>query len=66
MIVAGIDIGSLSGKVVIMEDDTILSWSINATRPDSVETAREVMEQALRKAGISQHDIEYIASNRII
>jgi predicted CoA-substrate-specific enzyme activase len=62
MIVAGIDIGSLSAKAVIMEDDELLSWSVILTKPDSVETAQETMSQALKKAGLSQDKIEHIVS----
>lgn len=62
MIVAGVDIGSLSAKAVIMEGEKLLSWSIILTRPDSVETAREVMDQALRNADLSLDRIEYIVS----
>jgi predicted CoA-substrate-specific enzyme activase len=62
MIVAGIDIGSLSAKAVIMEDDELLSWSVILTKPDSVETAQETMSQALKNVGLFQDEIEYIVS----
>jgi predicted CoA-substrate-specific enzyme activase len=62
MIVAGIDIGSLSAKAVIMKDDELLSRSIILTKPDSLETSREVMDQALKKASLSPEQIEYIVS----
>jgi predicted CoA-substrate-specific enzyme activase len=62
MIVAGVDIGSLSAKAVIMEGEKLLSWSVILTGPDSVEIAREVMGQALRNAGLSLDRIEYIVS----
>ena len=62
MIVGGVDIGSLSAKAVIMEGEKLLSWSIILTRPDSIETAREVMEQALKNVDLSLDQIKYIVS----
>lgn len=62
MIVAGIDIGSSSSKAVILENDKLLSWSINSTTPDGLETALNVMEQALKKAGLHLEQIKHIIS----
>lgn len=62
MIVAGIDMGSLSAKAVIMEDERLLSSSIILARPDSTETAQEVMDQVLRNTGLSLCRIENIVS----
>jgi len=41
MITAGVDVGSLTGKTVIFEDNHIVSWSLVQTGPDSAETAKE-------------------------
>lgn len=62
MIVAGIDIGSSSTKAVIIADDKLLAWSIISSKPDSFETAREVMELALKNAGLCLEQIERIVS----
>lgn len=67
MIVAGIDIGSLSGKCVIIQKDSnseakILSSAVIYTSPDSEGTAREVMQKALGVAGLRQSDLSYIVS----
>lgn len=43
MITAGIDIGSLTAKTVILENNQILGWSLIPTGADSVQTARKVM-----------------------
>ena len=45
-----------------MEDSKIIASSIIPTKPDSGETAREVMQQALNSAVLSTGDIEYIVS----
>jgi len=61
MIVGGCDIGSATGKAVIMKAGTIASYSIipSTTRPE--ETARMAMDEALEKAGISSiDDLDYI------
>jgi len=68
MITAGIDIGSMSAKAVIMEfaDKTdkgkILGYSIIPTGPDSADTAKRCMDLALKDAHIKFDDIEYIVS----
>jgi len=60
MIVAGVDIGSLSGETVILKDHQILSYSIVKTGADSAKTAENATQEALKNASISMKDIEYI------
>jgi predicted CoA-substrate-specific enzyme activase len=60
MIVAGCDVGSLTGKAVILKDGSILSYSIVPTTPKPERTARNAMDEALRKSNLSMEDIEYI------
>lgn len=62
LVVAGIDIGSLSAKSVILKDQEIMSWSVIMTSPDSQKTASDVMEKTLEKAGITMDDIKYVVS----
>lgn len=62
MITAGVDIGSLSGDVVILKDNEILSWSVVPTGPDSTETAIEAMEEALKGTNLKLDDINFIVS----
>lgn len=59
MIVAGCDIGSLTSKALILNDRKILSHAIirSSFRPD--ESAGEVMEMALKQAGLSMNDISF-------
>lgn len=59
MIVAGIDIGSRTAKAVILKDKSILSSVICDTGPESVKTSYRVMEEALKRAGLSLEDIQY-------
>ncbi len=57
MFVAGCDVGSLSAKAVIMQDGDILASEVIFSRPEPGDSAREVMERTLAKAGLSLADI---------
>lgn len=59
MIVAGIDIGSRAAKVVLMDDNRIISSVIGDTGPESIKTSYTVINEALKKAGISLSDVRY-------
>ncbi len=48
MITAGIDIGSSTSKVVILEDNQVLSYSIIPTGAESAGSAQRAMDEALR------------------
>ncbi len=52
----GIDIGSLTTKVVVMADKEILASVITDTGDDAAATARQAVAQALDKAGASASD----------
>lgn len=60
MRVAGIDIGSLSSKSVILEDGHISSWSIHPTGPDSTKSAYEVMKRSLEAEGLHMSALECV------
>ncbi|MFX0027964.1 MAG: acyl-CoA dehydratase activase [Candidatus Hermodarchaeota archaeon] len=60
MIVAGCDVGSLTGKTVILKDSEILSFSIVPTTPKPERTALNAMNGALEKVKLSLKDIDYI------
>ena len=60
MIVAGCDVGSLTGKAVILNDGEILSYSIVPTTPKPERTARNAMDEALQRVNLSLEDIEFI------
>jgi predicted CoA-substrate-specific enzyme activase len=62
MITAGVDVGSLTGKSVILKDNEIIVWDIVLTGPDSTQTANETMNNALNKAGLKIDDIDGIVS----
>lgn len=59
MITAGCDIGSLTAKAVIMNDDTIIGTGLIRAKTSPVESAKTVFDIALKESGIRQEDIEY-------
>ncbi len=60
MITAGIDVGSLSTKTVIMRNGRELGNSLILTMPDSESSARTVLEKALQHLKMSRCDIDCI------
>ncbi|TET13492.1 MAG: CoA activase [Dehalococcoidia bacterium] len=61
MIVGGCDVGSATGKAVVMRDGEIVSYVIipSTTKPEV--TARLVMDEAIEKASLSSiEDLDYI------
>ncbi len=59
MITAGCDIGSLTAKAVIMDEDNVIGSGIIRAKTSPVESAEEVFSMALSQAGIKQEDIKY-------
>ena len=62
-IAAGIDIGSTSTNVVILDENkTILSYSVVKTGAKSILGAQNAMNDALSRANININDVNYIVS----
>jgi len=57
MIVAGCDVGSLSAEAVIMSNGAIVASEIIRVRPRPEQSAADVMDAALARAGLSYRDI---------
>jgi predicted CoA-substrate-specific enzyme activase len=57
MITAGCDIGSLTAKAVILKDNAIIGQSVIRVKTKPEESARQVMDLALEKAGVAMADI---------
>jgi (R)-2-hydroxyacyl-CoA dehydratese activating ATPase len=61
MVVGGCDIGSATGKAVVMTDGVVSGESIISSTIDPGLTARLAMEDAVKKAGLSSiHDLAYV------
>jgi len=62
-IVAGLDVGSLSTKTVILDQEQrILSYEILLTTGDSRKAAESSLNRALDKANLSKDDIDYVVT----
>lgn len=61
-IVAGIDIGSATSKVVILKDDEVLSFVILPTGAEWKAITKLAMDKALEKANLDDTDMNYIVS----
>jgi bzd-type benzoyl-CoA reductase Q subunit len=59
MVTCGIDVGSLSAEAVLLKEGEIASYSIVRTGPESAETAKEALEEALRGTGIGADKIHF-------
>jgi predicted CoA-substrate-specific enzyme activase len=62
MAVAGIDMGSQSTKVVILEADRILAAVTLKTGETAEAEARQAMEQALRQAKLKPEDLQSVVA----
>nr|HID57702.1 2-hydroxyglutaryl-CoA dehydratase [Desulfobacterales bacterium] len=60
MLAAGIDIGSLTSKAVVLNNKNIVGQAIIPTGRGGEAVAEKVMNMAAERAGISLSDIEYI------
>jgi len=58
--VAGVDIGSLSTEVVILEKGKILAGIIVSTGANSKVAAEKAMQMALEKSGLARDNLQYI------
>jgi activator of 2-hydroxyglutaryl-CoA dehydratase len=62
MAVAGIDVGSQSTKVVILEGDRILASVTLQTEESGESKARRAMEEALRQARLKLEDMKSVVA----
>jgi predicted CoA-substrate-specific enzyme activase len=63
MITLGVDIGSVSTKAVILNQESeILSYNIILTSGDSRGAAEEVFNKTIKEAKVSKKDIDYVVS----
>jgi len=60
MIVCGLDLGSATGKAVILDGDKIISWSVVKSTRNPEMTAEKALQEAMEKVRISRSDIQFI------
>lgn len=62
MIVAGIDVGAVATKAVIVKDGKIIGSGVARTGFEQKEAVDKALDEAIKNAGISQSDIERIGA----
>ncbi len=62
MAVAGIDVGSLTAEVVILEQDKVLSAVIIPTGANSIKAAEKALQKTLDESGLNRSELEYIVA----
>jgi bzd-type benzoyl-CoA reductase Q subunit len=60
VITAGVDVGSVGSKAVIMINGEAYSWGVARTGSNSPESAKKVMDWALEGTGLKVGDLKYI------
>jgi len=60
VITAGVDVGSVSSKAMIMVDGKPFAMSLKRTGSSSPDSAKMVMDWALETTGLKQQQIQYI------
>jgi predicted CoA-substrate-specific enzyme activase len=61
-IYAGVDVGSLGTKALLLRGDTIISHGLIRTGIDTEENGRNVLKVALDNAGLQWEDLDYIVA----
>lgn len=62
MIVAGVDIGNLTCKAVVMEDGQVLSHKVLPGACEKCAAVEHVLDQAVKAARIPREEVKYIMS----
>lgn len=62
MIIAGCDFGTLAAKVVLMRDGSIVSSEISEIKAVPEQVAKDLLDRALSKAGLSSGDVDFSVS----
>jgi len=60
IITAGVDVGSVGSKAVIMADGEVYSWSVMRTGSNSSDSANKALEWAMEDTGLTLKDFNYI------
>lgn len=59
VVTAGVDVGSVGSKAVIMVDGQVRSWAVARTGSNSPDSAKKVLDWALLDTGQSPRDINF-------
>ncbi len=62
MLVAGIDVGSLTAEVVLIKDGNIIHYVIMPTGSNSKKAAERALDSALHAMGMKEPDLDYVVA----
>lgn len=62
MLTAGVDVGSRTAKVVILNEETPVASSLISTGPDSAETCLTVLREAMKAGGLTMESLSAIVT----
>jgi len=62
MITAGIDMGAKNVKVVVLRDGEVIGRAMKAAGFEAAETARQVLEAALKEAGVTRSAVQKLVA----
>jgi predicted CoA-substrate-specific enzyme activase len=62
MIAAGVDIGSLTAKAVVLKDGDIAGYAVVPAGPDVTAVAGRALARALEKAGLTQSELKCVVA----
>lgn len=65
MVVAGIDIGTLLTKAVVLQGDCVLGWATTSTGESTRQAAVDVLGQALSQAGLCRDDVKTVVATGV-
>ena len=60
IITAGVDVGSVGSKAVVMLDGEVFSWGVMRTGSNSPDSAKKVLDWAMEGTGLRVDDLEYV------
>jgi bzd-type benzoyl-CoA reductase Q subunit len=60
IITAGVDVGSVGSKAVIMADGDVYAWSVMRTGSNSSDSAKKALGWAMEDTGLTWKDFNYI------
>ena len=60
VLTAGVDVGSVGSKAVVMADGEIYSWSVMRTGSNSSDSAKKALGWAMENTGLTLKDFNYI------
>ena len=63
MVFAGIDVGSLTGKCVLLKGGEILAHKVIRVKKTPVESAESVFELVLSETDVKREDVKFVVKH---